>query len=310
MTAAARAAVAAIAVGLAISSPAWAQPRPVLTHQVGPNDSLELLAAEYYGDRRYASLLRLANDLDEPRALRRGERLRIPVGLRLVTVEGDRFETLAAKHLGDEARAAFLAEYNDRAPGISLAAGELVRVPFQLRFVADERTSLGVIAARYLRGSRDMELLRAYNALDEELEALSSGASIEIPALHIAVRGARLPRLTEAELERLETRREAVAAAEDALPAARHAWRRGDYAEVIRRLDPLALAFLDAEVAQETSVYLGGAHLARGDDATAEAVFLAALERDASYAMSAYHFSPAIRALWEKLGGRIDTSSR
>jgi hypothetical protein len=300
----------ALVAAVGLSVPVRAQARDVISHQVKPDDTIELLAAEYYGDRRHASLIRLANGIEEPRALRRGERVRIPVGQRVVTEAGDRLETLAARHLGDERRANFLAEYNDLSPNVSLAAGELLRLPFQLSYRARERVNLGVLAARYLRGSRDAEILRAYNFLDEDVVALAEGDTILIPALHIAVRAARLPQLSDDAVARVETRRSAQTEAESALPAARHAWRRGDYEAVARRLEPLELDFLDAEVALESAQYLGGAHIARGDETTAEAIFRAALLRHPRYEMSAYHFSPAIRALWEQLGGRIDTSSR
>jgi hypothetical protein len=300
----------ALAIGLAMPPLALGQAHEGISHQVSPDDTLELLAAEYYGDRRHAALLRLANGMDEPRDLRRGERIRIPVGQRVVTRAGDRLESLAATHLGDDRRATFLAEYNDVSPNALLAAGELLRLPFHLTYRARERVSLGVLGARYLRGSRDADILRAYNFLDEDVEVLSEGDTILIPALHIAVRAARLPRLSDGAVARVETRRAAQAEAEAALPAARHAWRRGDYEAVARRLAPLDLDYLDADVALEASLYLGGAHIARGDEMTAEAVFRAALVRDPDYEMSAYLFSPAIRTLWEQLGGRIDTSSR
>lgn len=295
---------------LALATVGHAEPRSSVPRRVEAGDSLAVLAAEYYGDRRHAALLRLANAMDGDRELRPRERIRIPVGMRLVTEAGDRLETLATTHLDDERRAEFLADYNDIDPEVSLAAGELLRVPFHVELRADETTSLARIAARYMRGARDAELLRAYNFLDDEVEHVAEGDSILIPTLHIAVRSARMPQLTDQQIARVETRREAQAGAEAALPPARHAWRRGDYDAVIDKLAPLSLDFLDADVALEVSQFLGGAHLARGDEEAAEAVFRAALARDPDHEMSAYRFSPAIRSLWEALGGRVETSSR
>lgn len=298
------------ALALAVTASAHAQTQGVARHRVASDDTIELLAAEYYGDRRHASFIRLANGIDEARGLHQGQRIRIPIGRRVVTEAGQDLEEIAAEHLGDKRRAEQLAEYNDRESVASLAAGELVRVPFHVEYTADEDVSLEVLAARHLRGSRDTERLRTYNFLDDDVESLEEGESILIPALHIGVRSSRLPTPGEEARERVKMRRTLQAEAESALPSARHAWRRGDYEAVERQLISLDIHFLDAETALEISILLGGTHIARGDDESAREVFRKALERDPDYEMSAYHYSPAIRTVWKKVGGPIDTSSR
>ena len=303
-------AAASLLAALAISPIALAQPAHETIHRVGADDTLELLAAEYYGSRHHAALIRLANQLDGPRALRRGERLRIPLGLRIVTEAGDSLETIADQQLGDPRRAELLAEYNDIAPVASLAAGVLLRIPFHVELTASESQSLGVLAARYLGGARDAELLRAYNFLEDDVESIDAGDSILIPAPHIAVRASRLPRLGEPASARVKARRAAQADAASALPAVRHAWRHGDFELVERHIAPLDLDYIDTAIALELSLILGGAHLARGDTEAAKTVFQAALSRDPGHEMSAYHFSPAIREVWKQYGGLIDTSSR
>ena len=58
-------------------------------YRVKQGDSLELIAAEFYGDRMKAVFIMVENKLTHARPLKPGERLRIPVNREITTSPGD-----------------------------------------------------------------------------------------------------------------------------------------------------------------------------------------------------------------------------
>src|SRR5687768_3965475 len=119
------------------ASPALAQSTAGHTsHKVQRGDTLELLGAEYYGDRRHKIYIMIENGLDHGRDLKPGERLRIPVSSEVTAAVGDTLESLAAQHLGDERRAKYLAEFNGLAPDSSVAAGMSIAIPLRVTYRA------------------------------------------------------------------------------------------------------------------------------------------------------------------------------
>jgi LysM repeat protein len=278
--------------------------RDYIEHVVKPGDSLDLLAAEYYGDRRHQIFIMVANRMDHPRALKPGEKLRVPVTRNVTVAVGDSFESLAQTYLGDKRRASFLAEFNDLAVGDGLAAGTVLTVPFHVVHTAAGPETLDAIAAAYFGDSKNAALLRKYNFL--ERDALKAKETIVIPIRHVKVRESALPPVDAESRARAEKRKATEAAATRALPLAQLAWRAGDAAEVRRRLLGLDLDFLATDRAVDIGMLLGAAYVALGDEDSARATFHRALERRPTTVMRAYWYSPRIRDLWRKAGGTAE----
>jgi LysM repeat protein len=281
-------------------------PSDTVTYRVKPGDSLELIAAEFYGDRAKAMFIMVDNKLTRPRSLKPGERLRIPISRDVVTAPGDTFESLAATYLGDARRGTFLADFNGLSVDDSVPAGSVLTVPFTITHVATYLETVADVAKAYFGDSRNAELIRRYNFLDKP--TIERGESVIVPVYHVRLAAAKLPALDADARARRDHRRDVVARAAKALPAAHQAWKDGDFAAVkaaIGDLEP-ELDYLDAADAADICVLLGGMHAADNDPDGAEATFKRALERQPHLALRRYQYSPKITGLWQKAGGQVE----
>ena len=292
---------------VAISRTAHAQDtnRPV-TYRVRQGDTLELIAAEFYGDRNKAMFIVTENKLTRPRPLRPGERLRIPVSHEITTSPGDTFESLAMTHLGSARRGAFLADWAGLSHDDSLPAGTAITIPLTVAHVAQATESLADIARLYFGDARNAEMLRHYNQLDRP--AIDKGETVQVPGFHVKLSPAKQPALDAESRARRDHRREALARAARALPAARLAWKAGDLAQVkdgLSRLEP-DLDYLDTDEAVEIGVLLGAAHVAFDETEPALVWFKRALDRQAQHALRRYDYSPKVLAVWQRAGGPVE----
>jgi LysM repeat protein len=297
------AAVAVIAVGR--TAHAQDANRPIM-YRVRQGDTLELVAAEFYGDRNKVMFLVAENKLTRPRPLKPGERLRIPVPHEITTSPGDTFESLAMTHLGSARRGAFLADWAGLSHDDSLPAGTAITIPLTVAHVAQATESLADIARLYFGDARNAEMLRHYNQLDKP--SVDRGETVQVPASSVKLNPAKQPPLDAESRARRDHRREALARAARALPAARLAWKAGDFAQVkdgLSRLEP-DLDYLDADDAVELGVLLGAAHVAFDETDPALACFRRALDRQAQHALRRYDHSPKVLAVWQKAGGPIE----
>jgi hypothetical protein len=280
------------------------QNRSILVHPVRKGDDLELLAAEYYADRRYAVFIMFMNGMTHPRNLKPGERLKIPTAWRYSAASRETLDMLAERFLGDGRRAQYLAEFNGMPVTGTLSSGQEVHIPFHIRYVADSNTTLNALAATFYNDGRKADLLRGYNFRGGRV--VKKGDSVIIPIIEVRVRPEKLPEPSEEEKRREDKRQEMRGRVVDALPRARDALKEGDYAAVRRALSELEVDYLETEDAVGVSLLLGEAHVAFGDEDSAKANFQKVLERDPDHRLSARQKSPKVRAVWERAGGRVE----
>lgn len=292
---------AALAIVAALATAASAQGNS-LQYRVRQDDTLDVIAAEFYGDRAQSKLIVAENKLKQKR-VQQGQRLRIPVTREIVTEKGDTFETLAQTHLGDARRAVVLADFNEHDVNDIPAVGTPISIPIQITHVAQGTESLASIATLYWSDPKQGEVLRRYNFLDKA--SLDKGESVIVPIIKVRVRKSQ--GTDNDGKERRETQHKAENDARRALPVARTAWLAGDFAGVKAALDPLAsrVDYLETPDAIEVGMLLGKALLAFDDVSHAVASFKVVLNRRPTYALNAYFESPKVVEAWKKAGGHL-----
>ncbi|HEY3806062.1 MAG TPA: LysM domain-containing protein [Kofleriaceae bacterium] len=295
-----------LAIVIALAATAHAQEAADVSYRVKQGDTIELVAAEFYGDHaKTAVFIAEENKLKPPYKIYPGERLKVPVTREIATSKGDNFASLAAQWLGDDKRAPFLADANHMQPTDALPTGTVLVVPFAVAYVAQGSEPLVVVATAFYGDPKQAEALRAYNGLDRN--ALDKGESILIPSLHVRTRSEHAPTLDADGAQRHEQQKHALADAQAALPIARADWREGDFAHVRSTLAPIAkrLDYLDTKTLIDVGVLLGKADVAFEDKDAAIALFQEVRARAPSVTLSAYAESPKVLDAWRAANGAV-----
>jgi LysM repeat protein len=296
----------AVAVVCALATVARAQDatNDVTIIRVKPGDTLPILASEFYGDRNKAIFIMVKNRITHERALRPGERLKIPVNRPITTSPDDTFQTLAATYLGDARRGPFLAEFNNLSFEDSLPAGTALLVPFTVQHEAQGTESLQNIALAYFNDAKIAELLRRYNFLEKT--ALDRGERITVPVFNVRLQAAKMPPLADDAKTRQAIRRSASQDAASAIPQAWHAWRTGEYRAIEVLLKKIDIDYLDQRQAIDVGILRGLAHIAENKLELAGDDFKSVLDRHHDHALRRFDYSPKVLAVWEKAGGKLE----
>jgi LysM repeat protein len=291
----------ALVVVVAFAATAFAQTSTV-TYRVKQDDTLDVLAAEYYGDRAQAKLIVAENKLKQKR-LQAGQRLRIPITREIATDRGDTFHSLAQTHLGDSRRAVMLADYNEQEVSDIPPVGTPLSIPIQITHVAQGPESFASIATLYWGDAKQAEMLKRYNFLDKP--QLEKGEAVIVPMLKVRVR--KPPALDAEAKQRRDEQLAAAQAAARALPLARTSWNAGDFAAVKALLVPLAarVDYLATAQAIEVGLLLGKSYLGLDDSEHANESFTQAINRKPTHMLSPYYESPKVIDAWKKAGGQV-----
>lgn len=279
----------------------------IVVYRVKPGETIDLVAAEFYGDHTRTSLFIVdENKWKTYKKLNPGERIRVPVTREITTVTGDTLEALAQKHLGDPKRAAFIAQYNNLAPTTIPAAGVVIKLPLIVTHVAQTTESLAAISSFYFGDTKQVDVIRAYNNLGDK-PAIEKGDAVLVPVMNVRVHAERVPVPDAESIARRKDHAAANEAAAAALPLARTAALQGDYAGVARALADVGkkLDYVDAPMMGEIGILLGKALVAAGDTAGAKAAFAQVIAREPQKALSAYYESPTIIDAWRAANGKV-----
>ena len=273
----------------------------VYVHRVAKGDTLQILAAEFYGDRTKAIYIMVANKLDHPRPLKPGERMKIPVTRRYLAAPGDTFETIAANFLGDAKRGPFLAEFNGRTADERLASGTELWIPFAITHTAQATESIESIGAAYFGSNKFTQLIRRYNFLEADKTSIDKGDKLVIPIFNVKLAASKLPPLDATSRERLDRQKRAQALAVTAIPAAKQAWRDGDFSlvrDTLAEVEP-DVDFLETEQAVDVGVLIGAMRVAFDDRKSALEAFKRVLDRKRDHTLSPYLYPKKVLDVWE-----------
>jgi LysM repeat protein len=289
--------LAALAVAMPVRADAQTS-RGNERYKVRKGDTLELIAAEYYGNRVHKIYIMVENGLDHDKPLKPGQRLRIPVSERITTEPGDTLASLADVHLGNSSRVAYLAEFNNMKPTSTLAVGQELTIPMRVNYRANGSEKLRDIALSLFADARQASLLRDYNGLDSD--ELSPGQIISVPVPKVQIQASKF-RPPDAEASaRATERRTMMERAQRALPRARNAWHSGDFAKVKQELTKLDVDYLDTELATEAGLLLGSAYIAFDDVDSALATFSKVARRNGEVVLDPKEHSPKVREVWSQ----------
>jgi len=277
----------------------WAKPlASIERYRVRKGDTLELLAAEYYGNRVHKIYLMVENNWEHDRPLVVGERIRIPMSTRVTTASGDTLQGLAELHLGSPKRAKYLAEFNNLKQNDVLALGQELVIPLRVHYHVKDNENLRDIALSLFANAKRTTLLREYN--DLQSDTLKAGQILSIPVPKVRLQASkRRPRSRNANA-RAKKRKEMMRKAAVAIPRAKAAWRNGDFAQVKHELTPLQFDYIDAKFAIPGSLMLGSVYLAYNDTDSAIAIFSKLQERHPKLTLTPKRHSPKVRKAWSK----------
>ncbi|HEY6032624.1 MAG TPA: LysM peptidoglycan-binding domain-containing protein, partial [Kofleriaceae bacterium] len=145
------------------------EPADFVMYKVKQGDTIDLVAAEFYGDHaRTSAFIVDENKWKTYRKLNPGERIRVPITREITTAKGDTLPALATKYLGDASRAQFIAQLNNLKVTDIPAAGVTLKLPFRVTHVAQTTESLAAISQFYFGDAKEVELLRTYNNLGDK----------------------------------------------------------------------------------------------------------------------------------------------
>jgi hypothetical protein len=156
---------AGLSATLFITSPAEAFP-----HVVQPGDTLAAIAERYYGRIQLERVLSTANHLDGTGAggLTPGMLLDVPAVTYRQVHQDETWKSLAQELLGSEKRYIHLAQINGHKPWIEPELGQLIMIPYNLRWLATGEESLATLAYRYLGSTKHAFQIVQYNDLGED----------------------------------------------------------------------------------------------------------------------------------------------
>lgn len=273
-------------------------------YRVKPGDSLQMVAAEFYGDRNKAIFIMVENKITHARPLKPGERLRVPIERPITTSPEDTWQTLAGTYLGDPRRGTFLAQFNDMNADEAVPAGTLLHVPFVVTHTAEATETFTSISAAYFGESKHADMLRRYNFRDKM--SIEKGDTISVPVFHIRLQASKLPPTDAEAKQRQAMRRTAADDAAKALPRAWQAWRAGDSSEIESLLSKLNIDFLDTDHAVQVTLLRGLAHIAEGKGDIAIEDFKKLREKKQGHVLRRFDYSPKVLEIWEKAGGTVE----
>ncbi len=139
-------------------------------HVVSADETLAKIAQRYYGRIQLERVLAVANGMDGGKGYRPtpGMIVQVPAITYHQATSGETWKSLALRFLGSKQRHIVLAQLNGAKPWIEPELGQVVRIPYNLPWLATGEESLATLAYRFLGSTKHAYRLVQYNDLGED----------------------------------------------------------------------------------------------------------------------------------------------
>lgn len=276
-------------------------------HVARDGETLEQLANFYYGTPDKAIVIRAANGFMHPDdgSVLQGERIEIPgVTYHKVSPEEDWY-TLANLYLGSSNRANFLAELNSRSIEASLAAGQIVKIPYQLLYIFAPDETLKSVTKLFMGPDIRANWLRDYNL--KRKKKFGRGDAILVPLINVEYTDTAKKEIESKQPRKVSKEdKEAQIRAAAQIATLRQSYSIGKYLEIVVTSQKL-LSNPRLTNPQKIGVYkyLAFAYVAFDEIPLASDSFRKALELQPSMELSPITVSPKILQVFQKVQGQL-----
>lgn len=272
-------------------------------HVARDGQSLEQLANFYYGDPEKAIVIRAANGFMHPDdgSVLQGERIEIPGVTYHKVSQSEDWYSLANRYLGSSKRATFLAELNARDVKSSVAAGQIVKIPYQLLYIFAPDETVRSVTKLFMGPDWRGDWLQDYNLKSKK--KYGRGDALLIPLIDV-----EYTESAKKEIEAQQTKEVSLADKEAQLKAVsqiselRDSYAKGHYLKIVVTGQKL-LSNPRLTNPQKVGVYqyLAFAYVAFNETPLATQAFKKAVELQPSMELSPITVSPKILQVFQKV---------
>ena len=212
---------------------AHAQSIEALVHVVRPGETLKSISELYYGERREQALA--AENAIEPNAgLVLGMRLLIPTVRYHRVQPGETWAEIAQQYYADVRRAFVLVDANSGNPNRAPATGQLLLIPYPLRYVSSAHDPLRQAAREFFDGStKAMVMIRRFNAVKTARSVRGEVLLLPMSNLVLSEQGRQEAATLGKQLAQASQARDKQLSAQQALPTLRQHVLEGRYVEAV-----------------------------------------------------------------------------
>ena len=272
-------------------------------HVARDGETLEQLSNFYYGTPGKAIIIRAANGFMHPDdgSVLQGERIEIPGITYHQANASEDWYSLANRYLGSSSRARFLAELNNRKVETSIAAGQIVKIPYQLLYIFAPDETIKSVTKLFMGAKRSPRWLQAYNL--KKKKKYGRGDALLIPLINVEYTDAAKKEIETKKTQKFsEDDKDAQIEAVAQITKLRDAYASGKYLEIVI-IGQKLLSNRRLTNPQKIGVfqYLAFAYVAFDETPMAESAFREALELQPSMELSPITVSPKILQVFQKV---------
>lgn len=217
----------------AVAASARAESAEALVHVVRPGETLKSISELYYGDRR-DNALAAENAIEPNVTIVSGMRLVIPTVRYHRVQQGETWAELSERYYADVRRAFVIVEANSGSPSRAPEAGQMLLVPYPLRYVSSAHDPVRQAARDFYDGSnKAIALIRRFNAIKTTRSARGEVLLLPLGNLVLSEQGRHHAAAQGKDLGQAGQARAKQLAAQEALPTLRQHVLEGRYVEAV-----------------------------------------------------------------------------